>query len=181
MVASPLMAVVAVLVRFRMGAPIIFRQERAGLGGLSFTLYKFRTMSPSITVNPSDESQRLTKLGATLRRHSLDELPQLWNVMKGDMSLVGPRPLPTAYLPRYSKEQWRRHSVLPGITGWAQVNGRNRTSWDHRLSLDIWYVDNRSTTLDLKILIRTLTAVLFAKDISPQNGLIMEEFRGPTQ
>jgi sugar transferase EpsL len=181
LLAAPLMAAVAFLIRLRMGRPIMFRQERAGWGGAAFNLYKFRTMSLATEHPTGDESQRLTPLGGVLRRFSLDELPQLWNVVRGDMSLVGPRPLPTTYLPRYSVQQLKRHLVRPGITGWAQVNGRNRTSWDHRLSLDVWYVENRSVALDISILFRTVTAVLLAKDTSPEDSVTMEEFRGSTK
>ena len=146
---------VAMAVLLSMGAPVIFRQERAGLGGRPFRFAKFRTMRDG----PGTDAERTTRLGRFLRSTSLDELPQLFHVLSGRMSLVGPRPLPTAYLPRYSPEQARRHEVRPGITGWAQINGRNAISWDEKFRLDVWYVDNRSLALDAKILLMTVFKV----------------------
>jgi lipopolysaccharide/colanic/teichoic acid biosynthesis glycosyltransferase len=177
---SPIMLVVAALIRATLGRPIFFVQERAGLHSRPFELVKFRTMR---AVEPGQgemgsDAQRLTGLGRALRATSVDELPTLVNVIKGDMSLVGPRPLPVAYLDRYSRGQARRHEVRPGITGWAQVNGRNSTSWSKRLSLDVWYVDHRSTPLDLRILLRTVTQVLKRADISHEGHSTMPEFMG---
>jgi lipopolysaccharide/colanic/teichoic acid biosynthesis glycosyltransferase len=177
---SPVMAIVAVLVRVRLGRPIIFRQVRPGLGGQPFTIYKFRTMvettDASGTLLPS--VQRTPPFGLRLRALSLDELPELWNVIRGDMSLVGPRPLMTSYLPRYSEEQARRHDVRPGITGLAQVNGRNATTWEERFALDLRYVDSHSLRMDLAILGRTVVAVLTRKGIRNAEGVDMPEFLG---
>ena len=144
--ATPLMLCVAALVRIDLGSPVLFRQPRAGRGGTPFTLLKFRTMRDRLDSdgNSLPDSERLTPVGRFLRSTSIDELPQLWNILRGDMSLIGPRPLLLDYLPCYSRQQARRHEVLPGITGWAQVNGRNATSWDERFALDVWYVDHRS-------------------------------------
>ena len=172
---SPVMLVVALLIRARLGAPILFRQQRPGLGGRSFLLYKFRTMREGEAL---PDAERLTPLGAALRRASLDELPQLFNVLRGEMSLVGPRPLLMEYLPLYSARQARRHEVLPGITGWAQVNGRNATSWPERFELDVWYVEHRSFGLDLKILWLTLARVFSGADVSQPGQATMEKFRG---
>ena len=169
------MLVVALLIRARLGAPILFRQQRPGLGGRSFLLYKFRTMREGEAL---PDAERLTPLGAALRRASLDELPQLFNVLRGEMSLVGPRPLLMEYLPLYSARQARRHEVLPGITGWAQVNGRNATSWPERFELDVWYVEHRSFGLDLKILWLTLARVFSGADVSQPGQATMEKFRG---
>jgi sugar transferase EpsL len=160
--ASPMLVLAAMLVRVTMGSPVLYRQTRAGLGGRSFTLLKFRTMrhpGPGETTIASDAG-RQTPIGSRLRKTSIDELPQLVNVLRGDMSLVGPRPLLPQYLPRYSAEQARRHAVPPGVTGLVQVSGRNALSWNDRLALDVWYVDHRSTWLDLSILARTVLAVL---------------------
>ena len=154
MILSPLLLVVALLVRLTLGSPVLFRQRRPGLGGRPFTLYKFRTMWAPGPGREGDEA-RLTRLGGVLRDLSLDELPELWNVLRGDMSLVGPRPLLMEYLPLYTPEQARRHEVRPGITGWAQVNGRNAISWEQKFAHDVWYVDHRSGRLDLAILART--------------------------
>ena len=180
---SPVMAllVVAIAISFR-GNPL-FRQNRIGRGERPFTLYKFRTMTdkrgPSGT--PLPDAERLTALGRFLRTYSLDELPQLWNVLKGDMSLVGPRPLFAHYLPRYTPFQRRRHEVRPGITGWAQVNGRNALTWEQRFELDVWYVDNWSLGLDLKILWLTLCALLRREGISQPGHVTMPEFPGSSQ
>ncbi len=172
---APVMLLVASLVRVRMGAPVLFRQQRPGRGGRPFMLYKFRSMLEGESL---PDAQRLTPLGALLRRASLDELPQLLNVLRGDMSLVGPRPLLMEYLPLYSARQARRHEVLPGITGWAQVNGRNATSWPERLELDVWYVEHQSFGLDLKILWLTLARVFSGAGVSQPGQATMEKFRG---
>lgn len=173
------MVVVAIIVRVNMGAPIVFKQQRPGLHGKPFYLYKFRTMINSA----GDESDklRLTALGKFLRKYSLDELPQLINVVKGDMSLVGPRPLLMEYLSLYTKDQELRHHVKPGITGWAQVNGRNEITWSEKFKLDSWYVKNQSTLLDLKILIYTLIKVLKKEGITHQGTVSMEKFKGSNE
>lgn len=157
-----------------MGRPIFFRQERAGRGDRPFHILKLRTMHEG----PGSDAERLTKWGRFLRSSSLDELPELWNILRGDMSLVGPRPLPTVYLPRYSSDQARRHEVRPGITGWAQVNGRNELSWTRQFELDLWYVDHASFLLDLKILGLTLTTVLQRKGINEKGEATRREFLG---
>jgi len=179
-VLSPLLAVVAVLVRVRMGPPVLFRQLRPGREGRPFELTKFRTMTdqrgPDGTLLP--DAQRLTALGRFLRRTSIDELPELVNVVRGDMSLVGPRPLLMEYLPRYSAEQARRHEVRPGVTGWTQVNGRNELTWDEKFALDVWYVEHRSTRLDHEILGRTVSQVLSGQGVSAPGHATMEPFRG---
>jgi lipopolysaccharide/colanic/teichoic acid biosynthesis glycosyltransferase len=176
----PVMVVVAAAVRARMGSPVLFKQKRPGLQGDLFTIYKFRTMLDATDEqgNPLPDSTRLTNLGMFLRRTSLDELPELWNVLQGTMSLVGPRPLLMEYLPLYTPTQARRHTVRPGITGWAQVNGRNATTWENRLALDVWYVDHQTVRLDLKILIRTLRKVLLREGINQKGVATMERFRG---
>jgi lipopolysaccharide/colanic/teichoic acid biosynthesis glycosyltransferase len=176
-VTSPLLLGSALLVRLRMGSPVLFRQRRPGLGGRSFTLLKLRTMRPE-RGNDLPDSERLTPLGRRLRRWSVDELPELWNVLRGEMSLVGPRPLLEEYLDRYSPEQARRHEVLPGITGWAQVHGRNETSWERRLALDVWYVDNLSAALDLRILLATARMLLSGSGVSAPGHATMPRFRG---
>jgi sugar transferase EpsL len=180
LVLSPVLAVVAVLVRLRLGSPVLFRQERAGLGREPFTLTKFRTMTdergPDGELLPDDE--RLPAFGSFLRSTSLDELPELVHVVRGEMSLVGPRPFPTKYLPRYSERQGRRHEVRPGITGWAQVNGRNTAGWPERLEMDVWYVEHRSLLLDLKILWRTLRVVVAREGVAEQGQVTMTEFLG---
>lgn len=176
---APVLAVVAILVRVKLGTPVFFRQVRAGRDGRPFTIMKFRTMAvpaPGLPVAP--DSERLAPFGRRLRATSLDELPELWNVVKGDMSLVGPRPLLTAYIDRYTAEQARRHQVRPGITGWAQVNGRNATTWEERLRLDVWYVDNQSLVLDLRILLRTVGLVLRRDGIAAPGEASMGEFQG---
>lgn len=179
-VAAPAMAVVAGLVRAQMGAPVLFRQQRPGLGGRAFTLLKFRTMRDAVdaTGEPRPDAERLTKLGAFLRSSSLDELPELFNVVRGHMSLVGPRPLLMEYLERYSPEQARRHDVKPGITGWAQVNGRNALTWEEKFELDCWYVDNRTLWLDLYILYLTVSTVLTRSGISHEGEATMPVFMG---
>jgi lipopolysaccharide/colanic/teichoic acid biosynthesis glycosyltransferase len=175
----PVLVVIAALVRVKLGSPVLFRQVRPGRGARPFTLVKFRTMvTPASGAPPAHDSERLTPFGRRLRGSSLDELPELWNVLRGEMSLVGPRPLLTAYLDRYSPEQARRHEVLPGITGWAQVNGRNASTWDERLQLDVWYVDNRSLALDTRILIRTVVLVCSRDGITAPGEATMKEFRG---
>ena len=170
----PLMALVACAVRVELGSPVFFVQERAGRGGRPFRLFKFRSMR----TGPGTDAELLTPFGRFLRASSLDELPELLLVLRGTLSLVGPRPLPTAYLPRYSPEQARRHEVRPGITGWAQVNGRNRLSWDEKFRLDVWYVDHRSLALDLRILVLTLAAVFRRSGISAAGEATMGEFNG---
>jgi lipopolysaccharide/colanic/teichoic acid biosynthesis glycosyltransferase len=179
-VTSPVQVAAAVAVRRSLGSPVLFRQQRPGLGGVPFTLLKMRTMKdsrdPSGRLLP--DAERLTPLGRRLRASSVDELPELWNVLRGDMSLVGPRPLLMEYLDRYTPEQARRHEVRPGITGWAQVNGRNTLSWEQKFDLDVWYVDNVSLGLDLRILWRTVQAVLAREGISAVGHQTMPEF-GP--
>ena len=166
--------VVALLVWVRLGRPVLFAQERAGLNGRPFTLYKFRTMREG----EGTDAERLTRLGRFLRAASLDELPELWNVLKGEMSLVGPRPLPVRYLSRYTPEQNRRHVVLPGITGWAEVNGRNTLDWETKFRYDVEYVERRSFGFDLKILWMTFAQVIVGKDISHDGEATMSEFGG---
>lgn len=174
---SPVQAVVAVLVSTRLGRPVLFTQERPGLNAQVFTLMKFRTMAnPDPAKGLVTDEERLTGLGRTLRATSLDELPTLWNVLRGDMSLVGPRPLLVRYLPRYTAVQARRHEVRPGITGLAQVSGRNALSWEEKFALDVEYVDHQSFGLDLSILWRTVTAVLRRDGISQDGHATMEEF-----
>jgi lipopolysaccharide/colanic/teichoic acid biosynthesis glycosyltransferase len=171
--------VLIILVRYKLGSPIFFKQIRPGLHAKPFEMIKFRTMIDVYDTNGTllPDSERLTPFGSFLRSTSLDELPELWNVLKGDMSLVGPRPLLMEYLPLYSSSQARRHEVRPGITGWAQVNGRNALSWEEKFALDIWYVDNRSFWLDLTILKRTVWAVIMQKGISPRGEKIMPKFK----
>jgi lipopolysaccharide/colanic/teichoic acid biosynthesis glycosyltransferase len=178
---SPIMLVVAIVVRIRMGTPIVFTQTRPGKDGKIFTVYKFRTMTSDCDAdgNLLSDEERLIPLGQFLRKASLDEFPQLWNVLTGDMSFVGPRPLLVRYLERYNSEQARRHDVQPGITGWAQVNGRNALSWDEKFKLDIWYVDNWSLWLDFKILLMTVQKVLKQEGISQSADVVaMPEFFG---
>jgi sugar transferase EpsL len=179
-VLSPVVVAVAIAVRLRMGRPILYRQPRVGLHGRTFEILKFRTMSdrrgPDGTLLP--DAERLTDVGRFLRSTSLDELPELVNVLRGDMSLVGPRPLLVQYLTRYTPEQARRHDVRPGLTGWAQVNGRNATTWEERLAMDVWYVDNRNARLDLRILWRTVAMVVRRQDVSAPGHATMPEFMG---
>jgi len=178
--ALPLL-ILAILVRLTLGDPVIFRQKRRGLNGRVFTLYKFRSMVPLPEDSGGelvDDTNRLNTFGRWLRASSLDELPELWNVLKGDMSLVGPRPLLTEYLPLYTPEQARRHEVRPGITGWAQINGRNAISWEEKFKLDVWYVDNQSLWLDLKILYLTILRVLQRTGISADGEATMPKFTG---
>ena len=176
----PVMVVIIFLVRVKIGSPIFFKQKRPGLNGEIFKIYKFRTMTNERDKNGAlkPDSARLTKFGKFLRSTSLDELPGLWNVLKGDMSLVGPRPLLVEYLPLYSEKQSRRHEVKPGITGWAQVNGRNAISWDEKFELDVWYVDNQSFWLDIKILWLTVKKVISRDGISQNNHVTMDKFKG---
>jgi sugar transferase EpsL len=175
-----LVAVLALLVRMRIGAPVLFRQVRPGLGGVPFHLVKFRTMTDAADAAgaPLPDAARLTPFGRFLRSTSLDELPELWCVLKGDMSLVGPRPLLTEYEPLYTAEQRRRHEARPGITGWAQVNGRNALSWEERFRLDVWYVDHQSFLLDLRILSRTALRVVARRGISAPGEATMPKFSG---
>lgn len=179
----PVLLLLALLIRWKMGPPALFRQERPGLGGRPFIVLKFRTMKDANGPDgqPLPDAERLTPLGEFVRRSSLDELPQLLNVLRGDMSLVGPRPLLMEYLPLYSARQARRHEVRPGITGWAQVNGRNALGWPEKLEMDAWYVENRSFLLDLKILLLTVKRVLARSGISQQGAATMEKFRGNEQ
>ena len=176
----PVMLIVGLLILIKLGRPVIFKQRRPGLHGKPFTLYKFRTMEEvrDLSGITLPDEQRLTTLGVRLRKYSLDELPQLINVVRGDLSFVGPRPLLMHYLERYSQEQARRHEVKPGITGWAQVNGRNAISWEEKFEYDVWYVDNRSFSLDIKILWMTLKKVLKAEGISQEGSATMPEFMG---
>ena len=176
----PVMLIVAILVRTRLGAPVLFRQLRPGLHGKPFTLYKFRTMSDARDVqgNLLPDEQRLTRFGGFLRGTSLDELPELLNVLKGSMSLVGPRPLLMRYLDRYTPEQMLRHEVKPGITGWAQVNGRNVITWEEKFALDLWYVDHRSLRLDIKIIALTIGKILRREGINQPGQATAQEFMG---
>jgi sugar transferase EpsL len=176
----PLLFVVAVLVRLHLGSPVLFQQMRPGLNGRPFTMIKFRTMVDLRDAhgNLLPDEFRLLPFGRMLRATSIDELPELWNVLKGEMSLVGPRPLLVEYLPLYNKEQARRHEVRPGITGWAQVNGRNALSWEEKFALDVWYVDHRSLTLDARILILTVKKVLGREGISAPDQVAMPRFEG---
>ena len=177
---SPVVVALAVLIRQQMGSPVLFRQTRPGLHGQPFEMIKFRTMRDAVDKDgrPLPDSERLTSLGRWLRATSLDELPELWNVLRGEMSLVGPRPLLMEYLPLYTPAQARRHEVRPGITGWAQVNGRNALSWEEKFALDVWYVDNQSLWVDLKILALTLWKVLKREGISAAGEATMPVFEG---
>lgn len=176
----PIMAVVACLIMWRVGRPIIFRQQRPGLNGAAFTIYKFRTMTDAVDDSGSllPDEHRLLPLGIFLRKTSLDELPELFNVLRGDMSLVGPRPLLLEYLPRYTPHQFRRHEVRPGLTGYAQVNGRNALTWEEKFEFDVWYVDNQSLFLDLKILFITMWRVLTMHEINADGEATAPRFRG---
>ena len=180
MVFSPILIVVSLMIRREMGSPVLFRQTRPGRHGKPFQMIKFRTMRDAIDAygRPLPDVERLTKLGRFLRSSSIDELPELWNVLKGDMSLVGPRPLLMEYLPLYSPEQARRHEVRPGVTGWAQVNGRNTISWNEKFALDVWYVDNRTLWLDLKIIWFTIRKVIKRDGISAAGEATMSRFTG---
>jgi lipopolysaccharide/colanic/teichoic acid biosynthesis glycosyltransferase len=180
LVVSPALLALVLLIKNKLGAPVFFRQQRPGLNGIPFEMIKFRTMLDAVDENgkPLPDDQRMVSLGKLLRSTSLDELPELWNVLKGDMSLVGPRPLLMEYLPLYSDEQNRRHEVKPGISGWAQVNGRNAISWEEKFQLDVWYVDNQSFWLDLKILFLTIKKVFVREGINAEGEVTMPKFTG---
>lgn len=180
LVLSPVIAIVAWKIRKNLGSPVLFKQVRPGKGGKPFQMVKFRTMRDAVDAagNPLPDSERLTPFGNWLRSTSLDELPELWNVLIGDMSLVGPRPLLMEYLPLYNAEQYRRHEVRPGVTGWAQVNGRNAISWEEKFKLDVWYVSNHSFWLDIKILWLTVKKVLVRDGISAEGEATMSKFTG---
>jgi lipopolysaccharide/colanic/teichoic acid biosynthesis glycosyltransferase len=177
---SPLLGLLALLARLKLGSPVLFRQQRPGLHGRPFTLLKFRTMIDKRDGqgNPLPDAERLTQFGAFLRASSLDELPELWNVLKGEMSLVGPRPLLMQYLPLYTPEQARRHEVRPGITGWAQVNGRNALTWEEKFALDVWYVDNHTLWLDLRIIFLTFSKIIRREAINQPGQATMKPFEG---
>ncbi len=177
---SPVLLVVALMIRRKLGSPVLFSQMRPGLDARPFRMVKFRTMRDAIdrNGNPLPDAERMTPFGAKLRAMSIDELPELWNVLRGEMSLVGPRPLLMQYVPLYSPEQARRHEVRPGVTGWAQVNGRNALGWDEKFRLDTWYVDNRSFALDLRILWLTVRKVVVREGISADGEATMAPFRG---
>ena len=177
---SPVLVLVAWLIRRKLGSPVLFQQIRPGRYGQPFKMVKFRTMRDATDAdgNPLPDSERMTSFGSMLRSSSLDELPELWNVLKGEMSLVGPRPLLMEYLPLYSKEQARRHEVRPGVTGWAQINGRNALSWEEKFKLDVWYVNNQSLWLDLKILLLTVKKVFVREGISGEGEVTMSKFAG---
>jgi len=180
LVLGPVILLLAVLVRVKLGSPVLFRQVRPGMDGRAFQMAKFRTMTDGRGTNGEllPDADRLTGFGQFLRSSSLDELPELWNVLKGDMSLVGPRPLLMEYLPLYSERQARRHEVRPGITGWAQVNGRNALSWDEKFELDVWYVENRTLWLDIKIIFLTIWQVIKRDGISEPGAATMSRFTG---
>lgn len=182
-VLSPIIALVAWKIRKNLGSPVLFRQTRPGLNGQPFEMIKFRTMKDAVDANGNSlpDSERMTPFGDKLRNSSLDELPELWNVLKGEMSLVGPRPLLMQYLPLYSKEQARRHEVRPGVTGWAQINGRNAISWEEKFKLDVWYVDNHSFWLDLRILLLTVKKVFVKEGISADGHVTIAPFTGKDQ
>jgi sugar transferase EpsL len=179
-VISPALFMIALLIKYRLGSPVLFRQVRPGLNGKPFTIYKFRTMTDTRDQNGNllPDALRLTKLGRFLRATSLDEFPELWNVIRGDMSLVGPRPLLMQYLDRYTPEQARRHEAKPGVTGWAQVNGRNAIAWEEKFQLDVWYVDHHSVFLDIRILLMTLLKVFQREGIAAAGEATMQEFMG---
>ncbi len=176
----PVFLVLVLLVRARLGSPVLFRQQRPGLHGRPFEIIKFRTMTDARDSEGRllPDGERLTRFGRFLRSSSLDELPELWNVLKGEMSLVGPRPLLMEYLPLYSPQQARRHEVRPGITGWAQVNGRNAISWDEKFAMDVWYIDNRSLALDIRVLALTVLKVFKREGISAVGEATMPRFNG---
>ncbi|WP_180079874.1 MULTISPECIES: sugar transferase [unclassified Acinetobacter] len=180
---SPVYAFVAHKVKKNLGSPVLFRQVRPGLHGKPFEMIKFRTMKDALddNGNPLPDSERLTPFGKMLRATSLDEMPELWNVIKGDMSIVGPRPLLMEYLPLYNEQQAKRHNVRPGITGYAQVNGRNAISWEKKFELDTWYVENRSLWLDFKIMLKTVQKVLSKDDISAEGEATMSKFTGTSE
>jgi len=177
---SPVILLVAWKISRKLGSPVLFRQVRPGKDGKPFEMVKFRTMLDAVDSNgqPLPDEERMTPFGSFLRSSSLDELPELWNVLKGNMSLVGPRPLLMEYLPLYSEEQYRRHEARPGVTGWAQINGRNAISWEDKFKLDVWYVDNRSFWLDIKIIFLTIKKVLVRDGISADGEATMTKFTG---
>lgn len=179
-VLSPILLIVAVLVRIKLGSPVIFKQERPGLNGEIFNMYKFRTMTDERDENGEllPDEERLKEFGKKLRSTSLDELPELWNIVRGDMSLIGPRPLLVKYLPRYNAHEARRHEVRPGVTGYAQVNGRNSITWEKKFDLDVEYVDNLTFWRDVQIILKTLKTVLMREGISSDSSVTMEEFAG---
>lgn len=180
---SPVYALVAYKVKKNLGSPVLFRQVRPGLNGKPFEMIKFRSMKDAVDAqgNPLPDSERLTPFGQMLRSSSLDEMPELWNVIKGEMSIVGPRPLLMEYLPFYNEQQAKRHNVRPGITGYAQVNGRNAISWEKKFELDTWYVENRSLWLDFKIMLKTVQKVLSKDDISAEGEATMSKFTGTSE
>lgn len=180
---SPVYFIVARKVKKNLGSPVLFRQVRPGLHGKPFEMIKFRTMKDAVDAegNPLPDSERLTPFGKMLRATSLDEMPELWNVIKGDMSIVGPRPLLVEYLPLYNEEQAKRHNVRPGITGYAQVNGRNAISWEKKFELDTWYVEHQSLWLDFKIMLKTVKKVLAKDDISAEGEVTMTKFTGTVE
>ncbi|MDF8327483.1 sugar transferase [Aeromonas salmonicida] len=180
LVLSPLIVIVAWKIRKNLGSPVLFRQTRPGLNGQPFEMIKFRTMKDAVDKqgNPLPDVERMTAFGNKLRTSSLDELPELWNVLKGEMSLVGPRPLLMQYLPLYNLEQARRHEVRPGVTGWAQINGRNAISWQDKFKLDVWYVDNYSLWLDIKILFLTVKKVFIKEGITAEGHATIKPFEG---
>jgi lipopolysaccharide/colanic/teichoic acid biosynthesis glycosyltransferase len=177
---APLLLVVCVLIRRKLGSPVFFRQSRPGFKGRPFEMIKFRTMANAVDAEgkPLPDEKRMTRLGNFLRKSSLDELPELWNVLKGDMSLVGPRPLLMQYLDRYTPFQARRHEVKPGLTGWAQINGRNAISWEKKFELDVWYVDHQSFWLDFKIILATVWKIVRRDGVSAADHVTMPEFMG---
>lgn len=177
---APVLALLAVMIRRNLGSPVLFRQTRPGLHGKPFEMIKFRTMRHALSPDgsPLPDAERMTPLGAKLRAYSLDELPELWNVLKGEMSLVGPRPLLMEYLPLYSPRQVRRHEVRPGVTGWAQINGRNAISWPEKFEMDVWYVENRSLWLDLRIMALTIRKVIKQDGVSADGEATMPKFKG---
>ncbi|MCG9723797.1 sugar transferase [Vibrio brasiliensis] len=179
-VLSPILSCLALMIRKKLGSPVLFRQVRPGLNGKPFEMVKFRTMKDAVDLqgNPLPDSERMTPFGDKLRNSSFDEFPELWNVLRGEMSLVGPRPLLMQYLPLYNQEQARRHEAKPGVTGWAQINGRNAISWDDKFALDVWYVDNRTFWLDIKIIFLTIKKVFAKEGISADNHVTIEPFKG---
>lgn len=180
---SPAIALVAYKIRKNLGSPVLFRQTRPGLDGKPFEMIKFRSMKDAVDINGNllPDEARMTVFGNKLRSTSLDELPELWNVFKGEMSLVGPRPLLMEYLPLYNDEQRRRHEVRPGVTGWAQINGRNAISWEDKFRLDVWYIDNRTFLLDIKIILLTIKKVFIKEGISADNHATMPVFQGTSE
>lgn len=183
LILAPVLLVIAYLVKSKLGQPIFFRQVRPGKNGVPFEMVKFRTMRDALDENgePLPDKERMTPFGTFLRSSSLDELPELWNVIKGDMSLVGPRPLLIEYLPLYNPRQYRRHEVRPGVTGWAQINGRNALGWEDKFELDVWYVEKQSFWLDIKILFLTVKKVFFRDGISASGDVTMPKFKGTDQ